>query len=34
MIRVIYKDKNNNLLSGMAADGVYTFNGKSFDTLF
>ena len=31
MIWTIYKDKNNNLLFGMAEGGVYIFNGKSFD---
>lgn len=34
MIWTIYKDANNNLLFGMAAGGVYKFNGKSFDKLF
>jgi ligand-binding sensor domain-containing protein len=34
MIWAIYKDKSNNLLFGMAAGGVYKFNGASFDKTF
>lgn len=34
MIWTIYKDNNNNLLFGMAAGGVYQFNGNSFDRRF
>lgn len=34
MIYDIYEDKNKNLLFGMAAGGVYKFNGQSFDRHF